>query len=226
MRVTNLLSSAVKCLQLQGASPPWPGALPWTPLGAPPPDPHIRSRSRARHILSVPVLFLTGNEPCQRLSKMCQILGMLQFIQVLIIRLFKNKNSQQLQWAAARQKWRLSRIHTVCATSVRTVFCIHSPSVVFGGLISMVGGGLSPQAPPWPRPCIWGVHSSEPINLYIRQARICQERGNYFEASSGDAAFRANFWPFVLYNFRHNSILISKGFGHIFTQLSRAKKKH
>ena len=33
----------------------------------------------------------------QRLSKMCLILGMLQFIQVLIIRLFVNKNSQQLQ---------------------------------------------------------------------------------------------------------------------------------
>jgi len=31
----------------------------WTPLGAPPPDPHID-----RHILSVPVLFLTRNEPC------------------------------------------------------------------------------------------------------------------------------------------------------------------
>ena len=31
--------------------------------------------------------------------------------------------------------------HAVCATSVRTVFCIHSPSVVFGGgLISMVEG--------------------------------------------------------------------------------------
>ena len=44
--------------------------------------------------------------------------------------------------------------HAVCASSVRTVFCIHSPSVVFGsGLISMVGGGLAPQAPPWPRPC-------------------------------------------------------------------------
>ena len=42
MRVTNLLSSAVKCVQL----------------------PHIGSHSRARHILSVPVLFLTGNEPC------------------------------------------------------------------------------------------------------------------------------------------------------------------
>ena len=27
------------------------------------PRPHIGSRSRARHILSVPVLFLTGNEP-------------------------------------------------------------------------------------------------------------------------------------------------------------------
>ena len=39
---------------------------PWTPLGAPPPDPIIGSRSRARHILSVPVLFLTGNEPCLR----------------------------------------------------------------------------------------------------------------------------------------------------------------
>jgi len=34
---------------------PWPGALPL--------DPHIGSRSHARHILSVPVLFLTGNEP-------------------------------------------------------------------------------------------------------------------------------------------------------------------
>jgi len=59
MRVTNLLSSAVKCLQLQGAS-----LCPWTPLGAPLPVPNITSRSRARHILSVPVLFLTGNEPC------------------------------------------------------------------------------------------------------------------------------------------------------------------
>jgi len=50
-----------------GASPPLPadqGLCPWTPLGAPPPDPHICSRSCARHILSVPVLFLTGNEPC------------------------------------------------------------------------------------------------------------------------------------------------------------------
>ena len=41
--------------------PPDQGLCPWTPLGAPPPDPHIGSRSRA---LSVPVLFLTGNEPC------------------------------------------------------------------------------------------------------------------------------------------------------------------
>jgi len=40
------------------------GLCPWTQLGAPPPDPHIGSRSRACHILSVPVLFLTGNEPC------------------------------------------------------------------------------------------------------------------------------------------------------------------
>ena len=66
MRVTNLLSSAVKCLQLQGGFAPLPpdqGLCPWTPLGAQPPDPHIGSRSRARHILSVPVLFLTGNEP-------------------------------------------------------------------------------------------------------------------------------------------------------------------
>jgi len=64
--VTNLLSLAVKCLQLQGALPSLPpdqGLCPWTPLGALPPDPHIGSRSRARHILSVPVLFLTGNEP-------------------------------------------------------------------------------------------------------------------------------------------------------------------
>ena len=55
MRVTNLLSSAVKCLQLQGA-------LPLHPAGGTAPDPYIGSRSRARHILSVPVLFLTGNE--------------------------------------------------------------------------------------------------------------------------------------------------------------------
>ena len=42
----------------------WPGNLcPWTPLGAPPPDSHIGSRSRARYIFGVPVLFLTGNEP-------------------------------------------------------------------------------------------------------------------------------------------------------------------
>ena len=48
-----------------GFAPPDPdqGLCPWTPLGAPPRDPHIGSRSRARHILSVPVLFLTGNEP-------------------------------------------------------------------------------------------------------------------------------------------------------------------
>jgi len=60
MRVTNLLSSAVKCLQLQG--------------GLCPPDPLTRGSApghrwghrprRARHILSVPVVFLTGNEPC------------------------------------------------------------------------------------------------------------------------------------------------------------------
>jgi len=43
---------------------PWPGALPLEPAGGTAPDPHIGSRSRARHILSVPVLFLTGNEPC------------------------------------------------------------------------------------------------------------------------------------------------------------------
>ena len=65
MRVTNLLSSAVKCLQLEGPDPDQ-GLCPWTPLGAPPPDPHILSRSRARHILSVLVLFLTGNEPWWR----------------------------------------------------------------------------------------------------------------------------------------------------------------
>jgi len=59
MRVTNLLSSAVKC-----PDPLTRGSGPWTPLGAPPPDPHIGSRSRARHILTVTVLFLTGNEPC------------------------------------------------------------------------------------------------------------------------------------------------------------------
>ena len=58
MRVTNLLSSAVKCLQLQGA-----GALPLDPAGGTAPRPHIGSRSRARHIFSVPVLFLTGNDP-------------------------------------------------------------------------------------------------------------------------------------------------------------------
>ena len=67
MSVTNMLSSAVKCLQLQGGFAPLTpdqGLCPWTPLGAPPPDPHICSRYRARHILSVPVLFLTGNETC------------------------------------------------------------------------------------------------------------------------------------------------------------------
>ena len=55
-----------KMLSASGGLGPWPpdqGLCPWTPLGAPPPNPHIRSRSRARHILSVPVLFLTGNEP-------------------------------------------------------------------------------------------------------------------------------------------------------------------
>jgi len=58
MTVTNLLSSAVKCLQLQGGFAPltpWPGALPLDPAGGP--DPHIGSRSRARHILSVPGSF-------------------------------------------------------------------------------------------------------------------------------------------------------------------------
>jgi len=49
-----------------GLRPTDQGLCPWTPLGAPPPDPIIGSRSRARHILSVPVLFLTGNEPCLR----------------------------------------------------------------------------------------------------------------------------------------------------------------
>jgi len=47
-----------------GLRPPDQGLCPWIPLGAPPPDPHIGCRFRARHILSVPVLFLTGNEPC------------------------------------------------------------------------------------------------------------------------------------------------------------------
>ena len=62
MRVTNLFSSAIKCLQLR---PPdlLTRALPLVPDGGTAPDPHIGSRSRARHILSVPVLFLTRNEP-------------------------------------------------------------------------------------------------------------------------------------------------------------------
>ena len=43
----------------------WPGALPLDPAGGTAPrPPYIGSRSRACHILSVPVLFLTGNEPC------------------------------------------------------------------------------------------------------------------------------------------------------------------
>jgi len=46
-----------------GLRPPDQGLCPWTPLGAPPPDPHIGSRSRARHILSVPVLFLQETNP-------------------------------------------------------------------------------------------------------------------------------------------------------------------
>jgi len=65
MRVTNSLYSAVKCLQLQGASLPWPldqGLCPWTPLGAPPPDPHIGSRSR--HIfLAFRFFFLQETNP-------------------------------------------------------------------------------------------------------------------------------------------------------------------
>ena len=56
-----------------GLCPPDQGSCPWTPLGAPPPDPHIGLRSRARHILSVPVLFLTGNEPCSRVCCCCLI---------------------------------------------------------------------------------------------------------------------------------------------------------
>ena len=81
---------------------------------------------------------------------MCQILGMLQFIQVLIIRLFVNKNSQNYN---ELQPVRNDVYHAVCATSVRTVFCIHSPAVVFGGLISMVGG-LSPPNPPLASPLV------------------------------------------------------------------------
>ena len=42
-----------------GLCPPDQGLCPWTP------GPHIGSRSRAHHILSVPILFPTGNEPCQ-----------------------------------------------------------------------------------------------------------------------------------------------------------------
>jgi len=45
-----------KVLQLQGASPPWPTdqvLCPWTPLGAPPPDPHYRL---VLHALAMPPL--------------------------------------------------------------------------------------------------------------------------------------------------------------------------
>ena len=63
------------------------------------------------------------------MSKMCQILGMLQFIQVFIIRLFVMKNSE-IQCMGVHSNYnelhpvRNDVYHGVCATSVRTVFCI------------------------------------------------------------------------------------------------------
>ena len=55
MRVTNLLFSAVKCLQLQ--------LCPWTPLRALHPDPHIGSLSRARQFLAFRFFFLQETNP-------------------------------------------------------------------------------------------------------------------------------------------------------------------
>jgi len=55
---------SVKMLSAAGGAP-WPpdqGLYPWTPLGLLPKTPIIGSRSRARHILSVPVPFLLRNE--------------------------------------------------------------------------------------------------------------------------------------------------------------------
>jgi len=40
----------LKGFQLQGASFPDQGLCPWTPLGAPPPDPRYRLALRARHV--------------------------------------------------------------------------------------------------------------------------------------------------------------------------------
>ena len=59
MRVTNLLSSAVKCLQLQGA--PDQGLCPWTLLGAPPSDPHIGAGA----FLAFPFFFLQETNPAK-----------------------------------------------------------------------------------------------------------------------------------------------------------------
>jgi len=65
-RVPNLPSSVLKCFQLQGGFAPLDpltrGCAPGPRWGQSPQTPTIGSRSRARHILSVPVLFLLGNE--------------------------------------------------------------------------------------------------------------------------------------------------------------------
>ena len=73
-RVPNLPSSVLKCVQLQGASPPDPltrGSAPGPRWGLRPQTPITGSHSRARHILSVPVPFLLGNEHCTSHNDFC-----------------------------------------------------------------------------------------------------------------------------------------------------------
>ena len=54
----------LKSFQLQGgASPPDQGLCPWTPLGAPPPDPRYRLALPRSPCAGVPVLFLLGLQP-------------------------------------------------------------------------------------------------------------------------------------------------------------------
>src|SRR5208282_6690935 len=48
------ISNVKKSSASGGLRPPDQGLCPWTPLGAQPPDPHIGSRSRARHEFAPP----------------------------------------------------------------------------------------------------------------------------------------------------------------------------
>ena len=100
--------------------------------------------------------------------------------------------------------------HAVCATSVRTVFCIHSPSVVFfGGLISMVGGRLSP--PPLASPLTTDVIFSccrwcnwNKLRWTTRGSRACCFGCTHFSSVQGTR------WPHVgcLHKYMHANSLI------------------